>query len=502
MGTNTSGDLALLKPNNGEYVDGWDVVFNDNMEKIDTGESYLLRNVENACDGYSDTTALDLTTKTIGSADRLKKKLDTLLGENQLPVELQIALNDRLVGSKQNIFQVFAEIERFIYWLASGTEDTDSDHPDRLRNEIAKRGFRETNCVLTDNFSIGVASDIPVVTLSGAEPIDIDISGKTYHIHRALSSKDGALAASRGVAFLYAEAYEEELYNETDGVLGKDGAVYRKLTSTLVTDFTNARPGMILRLASKIVGDYNIGGDYIIDSVSLTELEIIGGFPVKSTQSSVTGVTFTVLDPFAARLGHDFQAGAADFQRISPSLPIVNTKAYLGEIHWNGISLEDSVKYRSNAFYDSGWLSVAALGSKPPNDPAVTAALAHNIGPVFTQRNVNSWSCVPKVRVLTAVSDMSGSLYDIQEHPFNSAFGGQSGPGTGTSSFERGWAGYCNRQDVRAAFGVKMPETAVATYAVQRKLDETSFMSNDPTDEASYITDPTNSYYRIIVSRK
>jgi hypothetical protein len=504
MATQTSGDLGLIKPNNGEYSDGWDVPNNANFDTIDTGTSYAIRSIQNASTAsYPDTTAMDLSTSTIGSADGLKKKLDSLLSSSELPDDLTHVLNDRFVGTRQSVFEVIAQVERYLYWLAQGTEDTDSDHPDQLRNELAKRANRESNCILDDNLTIGIATDTPTAQPVGINPTPIDIEGKTYLLHRAKESATGALGASRGVAFLYFEPGEETLYSDggsADGTFAKTGSVWNKFTSATVSDFSNARAGHLLRIGSKIVGDYNVGGDYIIDSISVGTITIKGGMPVDADEASLTGLQFSVIDPFAVTLNHIFEANVTtNYQDISPEFADVSSKAFIGEIHWDGAAVANSVVYRKLGKYDSGWLSVASLTNKPPSNMAITDVINHNIGPVFNRTKTTSvHSNLPKIRLFVGQKDTDGYLTDVQEYTFNPVLGD---PGDDTLAFQRGWVGFCNRTYLNVGFGVKMPVSATPDWAVQRILKESAFLLNDPTDDASYITDPTDSYYRLIVSR-
>lgn len=518
MGTQTTGNLSLTKPNNGEYIDGWDEPFNENADRIDTGASYAVRSVKNAAGNFTDTVQLNVPSKVIGTADALKKRMDKVSDADGNPIPSKgvlFANDDRLIGSQQALFDVIAKLERYMFWMAQGSVDSGVNIPDRLRNELARRGYHERNCILGNStVSVvvhGAVNNIPALSPVAGVPFDVDIEGKIYNVRKDLFAETSLDLYARGVALLYLEpattalsdAGSQLVYSGADGQFVQSPAVsgpWRVFSSASNPSLVNARAGDIIRISSKAVDIYDIAGDYIIESTPAAgTATILGGLPVTvdGTITEVKNCTFQIIHPWACKLGYQFLASAGgQYSDINLSVVNPDNKAFIGEVWWDGAAVVDTFSYAPYGLYDSGWVAAPA---GPPTAVAHVGSmlpLDHKVGIMVPawQPTANR-SFYPRARIFSARVDADGNVFDIQELPFNPHFGG-------TATGSNGWLGYCNRRYLEFQYGCQLYGDTDPTYAwgYQRKVDMATF-PNDPLQDASYEFTPANCVYRAIVSR-
>lgn len=499
--TTTNTGLTLL--DNGELSGAWDIPERENLQKIDTALGYLLDSIANAAGSQTNTTAYSLNIASLakGTADALKKRLDNAMSNDGTPIstpEVVYSSFDRLIGALQGNFEALARLGQMFYWASQGQEDTDSaSQPDRLRKEIGRRGYHRRNSLLTGNLTVSVAASVP--TIQSASVTEFDIGGKIFTLR---GSKAATSAISgKSSCFVYVkegDTADKTLYSGGDGEFTKSGSpsgAWNKITSASNPSFANALPGDILRLTSNTsYGTYDVKGDYVIQSVSGGTITIFGGLPVPSSATSVSGLSFSVLNPFAVKVGFDEVAvTGTEYSEVGPAPSAVNDRAYVGEIHWNGASVVDSFAYRELGVYDSGWQTPAALSS--PSPAGITGD--HRVGmgiPPF--QGVSGKTSGPlKVRLFVAQQTAAGYIYNQQECRFNSEIGGSTVP----SVRAFGWFGYVNRKSFNIKFGAKLP--VGAGYAFLRKADAASF-PNDNALDASYETTETSAAYRIVIERE
>lgn len=515
MGTKTSGDLALEKPNRGEYLDSWDTHLNDNSDRVETGASYAMRSVKNASGNFVDTEIINISGKVIGTADGLQKRLDKISdadGNVKGTQDVVYSRDDRLVGTQQGLFDVLAKIERYIFWLAQGQVDSGANIPDRLIKELGRRGYYSRDGLATvatvAATSHGGDTDVPVLSPVGGNVIEADISGRTYRIRDDLFAESGTLVGkARGVALLYLEpagstpstAGTQLIYEGTDGEFEKipdANSPWRKFTSTSNPSLVNARAGDVLRISNKIVGSYDIAGDYIIESDPVGDsVTIIGGLPAEVDESEIKNCIFQILNIWAAKLDYIFFASPTqEFQRINLEIADPSDKAFIGEVWWDGGAVTGSpFAYKPLGVYDSGWLAAPA---GPPTALAQVGAIAHNVGAIVPPYQADDQEALaPTVKIFSARKDVNNNIYDIQEMPFNPYLGGSAGASAG-------WFGYVDRKYIEFQYGVELYGDVDPTYkwGYQRKIDIATF-PNDPLTDASYEYDQANAVYRVIVTK-
>jgi len=503
MSTLTPGDLKLVKPDNGDFVDGWDVPENANKEVIDTSVSYAMRSINNASGSLTNTVATDIPAGVIGSADALQKRMDLMSdadGTLKPQPEITLANFSRLTGESQGVFELFTRLEQYIYWASQGQVDTGTSQRDRLQKELARRGLTKRNSIITTGDTVSVAAAIP--TFSPSSIAEFNIDGKIYNIRKATGSSTGAMAGKQ-TAFLYVEpggATETDLYTGVDGVMAKSGApvgAWNTLTSATVGAFTDAKVGDIVRIAANTsYTPFDIGGDYIVEAVGAADVRIIGGLPISAAYaSSVVGLNFTIINPFAAKLSHQsVTVVGTEYFEVCPDPAASSGRAYIGEVQWNGAAtVITPFAYRANGEYNSGWTAAPAIAG---TNPASVAATNHMVGVGFMPTHVGGDKAATpmKTRVFTARKNAVGHIYDVQELPFEQRLGGTTVAPAGVS----GWFGYVTRQSIEIVYGAKLP--VAGGYAYQRKAQGTTF-PNDHNIDASYEAVQANSVYRIVVER-
>lgn len=500
MSTNTA-NIGLTKLDNGELSGAWDAPERDNRDIIDTAIGYLLDALANAAGSQTNTTAynLNIAALTKGSADALKKRLDNAMSADGTPIatpEVIYTKFDRLMGTLQGNFEALARFGQLFYWASQGQQDTNiSQQPDRLRKEIGRRGFHRRNSLLEDNLTVSVAASVP--TIQSASKTEFDIGGKIFNLRGSKAAT--STITGKSSCFVYVQegdAADKLLYSGGDGVFTKTTSTgpWHNLTSATVGAFTNAQPGDIVRLSANTSYGYDVAGDYVILAVAGTTITLYGSLPIPLSTSTVTGLSFEVINPFAVKVGYDeVSVTGTEYNEVNPSPATVDDKAYVGEVHWNGAATIDAFAYRSKGIYDTGWVEPAALAS--PNPGSISGD--HRVGlsappyhPVATKA-----SDPMKVRLLVAQKNAAGHYYNVQEVPFNPAIGGATVPAVR----QGGWFGYVNRKSFAIRFGVKLP--VGAGYGFLRKTDIASF-PNDGNVDASYETTNTNVAYRLIVERE
>lgn len=491
-------NFSLEKPDNGDLTDSWDQPLNENADKIDSILDYLYKSINAAKGNVADTTALDVSSLFTGSADALALRLSNAMENDGTPKPTPSAIYasyDRLFGKLQGNFEALARLGQVLYWASQGeVDENSSSQPDRLRKEIGKRGDYQRNSIQSGNLSVSISGGVPTVQPTG--DVEIDISGSTYRIRRSQQSVSPQLSG-KSTAFVYAQVgtdTEKNIYSANDGELANDGEVWNKISSPSIAGFANARVGDIVRMASNPnFGSFDIQGDYLIKAISGDVITIMGSFPVPLTFSSIAGLSFTVIDPWAVKIDHkEVAVSATEYSTVNPAIATSDDVCFLGEIHYDGSVVQQSFTYRQRGVYDSGWLNAPLISGN--NAPQVGGD--HLVGPGFPSWHpVGSRISSPlSISFLTGRQDGNGNIYDVQELSPNSLIGGSSAPPAGTS----GYFGWTSRKSYGFVYGVK--KNTGSEYAYSRKSESVGF-PNDASDDASLESVQANAVYRIIIKR-
>lgn len=501
MSSTTINTLQLTKLDNGEEVDSWDQHTRDNSDKIDLYTSYALALLANAAGSQADTTAIDVPTLAIGSADALAKRLANAMEADGTPKELPTQFYARLsrrYGGTQGIYEAAAYLAQELYWAAQGfTNTTIGSQHDALRNMVAER--RPRNCLLSGTPSLSAPSSTPAVS-PGAGSAWFDIDGKRYELRATKSSSSGVIAG-KSTCFVKAvpgSTADQTVYaTVSNGVFVKSGSptdAWNQLSSASYASFANARAGDIIRIGSKLYNGIDIGGDYIIESINAGDIKIVGGLPIPADESSVEAITFTVVNPWAVGIEHDeVTVSVSEYAEATPTLAGAPTGAcYIGEIHWDGALVVATAAYRSFGIYDSGWLAAPVIAATAPAQPGT---VSHNVGLNYADHLAGASRLIQPAQIEIWAGRLSGTnIIDVQKVPFNSQVGGATAPPNG--SF--GWFGYHNRTTLNFLYGAKLPSGS--DYGYQRKAESAGF-PNDANLNASYETVQANAMYRVVVRR-
>lgn len=500
--TSSTTNIGLTKTDDGELNGGWGVPERENHDIVDTAIGYLLDQISNASSAQANSTNYSLNPASLskGSADSLKKRLDNAMEADGTPKstpEVGYAKFDRLIGSLQGNFEALARLGQLFYWACQGQTDSDSiEKLDRLRKEIGRRGYHRRNSVLDDNLTVSVAASIP--TIQSGDVTEFDIGGKIFNL-RGTKAATSAISA-KSTCFVYVQegdAIDKLLYSGGDAEFVQSGSpsgAWNKFSSASNPSFANAKEGDILRLASNTsYGDFDVRGDYVIMTVSGGNITLFGGLPIPSSVTSVSGLSFEVINPFAVKVGYmEVAVTGTEYSEVGPTPPTVNDRAFVGEVHWNGGSLVDSFAYLSKGVYDTGWQEPAALSSPNPASISGDHRIGLGVPPFQVAATKSSWPL--RVRLFVAQKNAAGYVYGVQEYRFNSEVAGATDPTV--RAF--GWFGYVNRKSFNIRFGAKLP--VGAGYGFLRKSDAASF-PNDGGADASYETTETSAAYRLVIER-
>lgn len=501
MSSTTQNNLSLEKLDNGEEIDGWDSHQRSNSDLIDLYASHSSQSVKNASGNQSDSTALNRTGLSIGSADALKKRLDNAMEQDGTPKPLPAfaySKFDRRYGTVQGVYEASARLGQEVYWASQGQESTDlSSQPDALRKSLAE--LRSRNSLISGTLNVAVAASIPTLQPSGGS-CWFDIDGSRYELRDTKGSNDGAITAKSSV-FIRVEPgddVDKELYSMSDAKFAKNGLpsdAWNQFTSQANPSLILTKPGDIVRVSSNTnYGSENIAGDFIVKSVNAGTVIIEGGLPIPASTSSVQNVTLKVINPWAVKVLHDESPVVSNEYLIAqPVLPASpGSRCYVAEVHWTGAIAFDSFSYREHASFDSGWTQPPVLAGSNP----ASVIVSHRVGPghqpymSFGQKLVGPI----KVRLLTGRLDASNYIHDVQEVPVSALIGGATLPPSGTF----GWFGVLNRKDINLVYGAKLP--VGPGYGFQRKADVSGF-PNDTSLDASYEQNNANCVYRLLVFR-
>lgn len=344
--------LQLVLPLNGEFQDTWDEPANDNFQKIDDW-----------------------------AADVQTERVDARFGQANLKAFLEIA--HETDGSLKPTTEVVQSRSSFLY----GDEDVDGDFdlPQRLSlgdKEVfwAREGLPSTRESLAQHTYMqgtilaGSKDANGYPTWLGFTGANAQIDGSVTNILSLISGQKSrirtleqvVLSGAAGVKYLYAQFQPAGVVvvdgdsstpppASANGTCGAHTLVSPKIRifRDTTVDFTtmNVQVGDMLT----ILGNNANAGQYIISAIApdadVNSVQIYGVFP----GGSLSGLNYTINDPFAVVLGFDaVKTPAAD-------------KLYIGEADFDGSAITAVRALHFNDVFVGSWQAVD-VGATPQFD--------------------------------------------------------------------------------------------------------------------------------------
>lgn len=302
---NKTAFLELTQPQNGEYVDNWEVPVNDNSAVIDAWASSIDNEITEA--RGSKTSLLEFLTighDTAGNlrpAPEVENSRNSPIYDNR-DVDGLYVLKQRLDAGDWESFHARESQESI--------RDNFSAHHIDDGYQIIDGGKNSNGYPTWLGFAVATAS----VTVPPA--LTLLINGRRCHVR---SNTDIVITGSTGIKYLYAQYQPNgvevvDKSGDTDGATSNDDVPEPRIFSDGgITNFQTAgvQAGDILEILNtddagkyvvKEVG-YQGSGD---PSPDYTKLEITGIFPV----GGLSGISYKIYDPRAVALGYDTEESA------------------------------------------------------------------------------------------------------------------------------------------------------------------------------------------------
>jgi hypothetical protein len=339
--TATTSHLSLNIPGNGDYIDTWDQILNENFEKLDLWAQNNDSEVIAARYGYPTLRDfLDVSFNNDGSlkaTPEIIKARSSFSYGDELPSADDFELADRL---NQGDKEVFTAREGY-----SDLKELSSVKS--LRANMVLLGAKDVNGYPTWLGFTGANAHVD----GDVEDVIFSIGG---YLGRVRGLEQITISGAVGVKHLYAEYNSDGIIRvdgdsstpppaSANGVLGSDGFKVRIFEDSTV-DFTSVdvNAGDIL----DILGTGANAGNYLIDEVApggnINRLKIKGVFPA----GSQAGLNYVIRDPMAVTLGFDDTKTPAQ------------GKLYIGEADWDGIAVTEVRALHFEDYFVGEWRAV------------------------------------------------------------------------------------------------------------------------------------------------
>ena len=294
--SNRTAFLTLEQPQNGEYVDNWEIPVNDNSAKIDAWAGDIDNEVTEAR-GNKTSLALFLA---VGH--------DTT--GNLLPTpEMTNSRNSPVYGSRDDggSYNLKKRIDQGDWEVLHAREGEAS-----LKTNLSLHHVENNSMILNGGKDgngyptwAGYAND--AFTVDTPPIVDFLIAGYRCHL-RDITSID--LTGTETTKYVYAQYQPDGVVvvdrsGDTAGVTSVDTLAEKRIFSDSGTNFqtSGVMPGDLLQILNTLDE-----GTYIIEevgygdpTVDYTKLKIIGTFPA----GGLSGIAYQIVDPLAVTLGYD-----------------------------------------------------------------------------------------------------------------------------------------------------------------------------------------------------
>lgn len=297
---NKTAFLELEQPQNGEYVDNWEIPVNDNSAKIDAWSEAIDTEITEAR-GNKTSLALFLA---VGH--------DT--SGNLLPTpEMENARNSPVYDNRDadGLFVLKKRIDQGDWESFYAREGQDSIKNNFSSHHIEDGYLIEDGGKNANGYPTWLAYAVATATVTVPPSLELLIAGHKCHIR---TSTDVVITGATGLKYLYAQYQPDGVVivdksGDTDGATSNDDVPEARIFSDGgITDYQVAgvQAGDILEILNtdeagkyvvKEVG-YQGSGD---PSPDYTKLVIYGIFPV----GGLAGISYNIYDPQAASLGYD-----------------------------------------------------------------------------------------------------------------------------------------------------------------------------------------------------
>ena len=297
---NKTSFLELLQPQNGEYVDNWEVPVNDNSAKIDSWASNIDNEITEA--RGSKTSLLAFLTVGHDTAGNLRPTPEVEDSRNSPVYDNRDA--DGLFVLKQRLDAGD--------WESFYARESEGSIKDNFSAHHVEDGYQIINGGKNSNgYPTWLGFAVATVSVAVPPALDLLINGHRCHIR---ANTDVTITGATGIKYLYAQYQPNgvavvDKSGDTDGATSNDDVPEPRIFSDGgITDFQVAgvQAGDILEILNtddagkyvvKEVG-YQGSGD---PSPDYTKLEIQGVFPV----GGLSGIEYTISDPYAVTLDYD-----------------------------------------------------------------------------------------------------------------------------------------------------------------------------------------------------
>lgn len=298
--SNKTAFLELEQPQNGEYVDNWEIPVNDNSAKIDA---------------WAETTDNEIK-EARGSKTSLSEFLSVGHDSagNLLPTpEMVNSRNSPVYGSRdaEGSYNLKKRCDKGD-WEVLHAREAQVD----LKSNLALHHVETVNTIInggkdSNGYPTWAAYATDVFTAQIPPQLDLLIAGHRCHLR---ATTPITLAGGTGTVYVYAQYQPNgtavvDKSGDTDGTTSNDDVPEARIFSDGgITDFqaVGVQPGDLLNILNT-----DDAGTYVVEevgyqasgepSVDYTKLKITGTFPA----GGLTGIGYTIVDPLGVTLGYD-----------------------------------------------------------------------------------------------------------------------------------------------------------------------------------------------------
>jgi len=298
--SNKTAFLNLEQPQNGEYVDTWEIPVNNNSAAIDAW-SFAINNEVQDARGSKTSLALFLAVGHDGAG-------------NLLPTpEMIDSRNSAVYGSRDvdGTYDLKTRADKADWEVFDARESKAS-----LKANLAAHHPESSHMIINggkdpNGYPSWAGFTDDEVVVGAATTLDLLIDGYRCHVR---TSENVVLSGAAGTRYVYAQYQPDgvavvDKSGDTDGITSNDDVPEARIfTDGGITDFQAAgvQAGDILKILNTAEE-----GEYVVEqvgyqasgepSVNYTRLLITGLFPV----GGLSGISYQVVDPLAVTLGFD-----------------------------------------------------------------------------------------------------------------------------------------------------------------------------------------------------
>lgn len=385
----TTPNLKLILPANNEYFNTWDQPTNGNFTIIDTAVGAVTSEVIAARGSAASlnarlSAAMDPGGNLNATPEVATARVSTVYGGFDPITNVALDLDGRLEQGDREEFYARQGLSMLVDGEAWGVDQN------------------KNNAILVAPTNYLTASGGVVTLNGGVSTVVANINGYRQVVR---VNKTVTVTGSAGTYFLsLSKVTGGDTYLSVPSAATGQTAIYNG--NTLVAKFTDnsqnfvtlgVQPGDILNVTGPS-GNPNIGSFIVLatntqDSANLTtsDLAVYGQF-----SSAVTGLNYTLSNPFGATLGFTGTAHAKSFARVA-------NKIFIGRCVFDGSNVTGITEYQPLGVY-AGFTSIALTGG------AFSVTIPHNIGyfPSKVHIYASQASDFSQPLELLSVADISG----------------------------------------------------------------------------------------------